>query len=132
MSGPGSGSDGPAEGVFAINPEEKIWTLARQLVTGQHTISQLNDSANLLAEANPGDPAVMQHLSQLRRSNDDWFYGALPTLLAAMQVSIEARETFGPGFTRVKDPIDGAVWNHKLGLWRERLSGRIKHDGGYG
>lgn len=122
------GPDGSSDNVFAIDPQQTIWTLAHQLVTGQHTISQLNETAQRLTQAKPDDPEVLQHLSQLQQTTDDWFHGALPNLLAAMQVAIEARETFGPGFTRVEDPIDAAVWNNKFFVWRERLGGTLAGD----
>lgn len=129
MSTTQPGGDHSSENVFAIDPQETIWTLARQLVDGQHTICQLNQSARLLEAASPEDPAVRQHLSQLQRTTDEWFHAALPNLLAAMQVAIEARDTFGPGFTRVEDPIDAAVWNNKFFVWRERLGGTINDAG---
>jgi len=132
MSTTQPGQDGASESVFAIDPQETIWTLARQLVTGQHTITQLNESGRLLETANPDDLAVRQHLSQLQRTTDEWFNGALPNLLAAMQVAIEARDTFGPGFTSVEDPIDAAVWNNKFFVWRARLGGTISGSGGGG
>jgi hypothetical protein len=132
MSATQPGRDDSSENVFAIDPGETIWRLARQLVTGQHTLRQLNESASLLAAARPDDPTVLQHLSQLQRTTDEWFQAALPSLLAAMQVAIEARDTFGPGFTRVDDPIDAALWNNKFFVWRERLGGKIGDGGGGG
>lgn len=129
MSTTQPGQDDSSENVFAIDPQETIWTLARQLVNGQRTITQLNESGRLLEMANPDDPAVRQQLSQLQRTTDEWFNGALPNLLAAMQVAIEARDTFGPGFTTVEDPLDGAVWNNKFFVWRERLGGTINDAG---
>lgn len=129
MSTAQPGQDDSSENVFVIDPQETIWTLARHLVSGQHTISQLNESARLLKTAKPDDPAVLHHLSQLQRTTDEWFRAALPNLLAAMQVAVEARDTFGPGFTRVEDPIDAAVWNNKFFVWRERLGGTISSSG---
>lgn len=125
MSTTQPGRDDSSENVFVIEPQETIWTLARQLISGQHTITQLNESARLLRNAKPDDPAVLHHLSQLQRTTDGWFRAALPNLLAAMQVAIEAHDTFGPGFTRVEDPIESAVWNNKALVWRERLGGTI-------
>lgn len=125
MSTAQPGGDDSTENVFFIEPQETIWTLARQLITGQHTITQLNESARLLRNSKPDDPSVLQHLSQLQKATDEWFGAALPNLLAAMQVAIEAHDTFGPGFTRVEDPIEAAVWNNKALVWRERLGGTI-------
>lgn len=129
MSTTRPGRDGASEHVFAIDPQETILMLARQLVSGQHTISQLNESARLLRVAKPDDPAVLHHLSQLRRSTDGWFHMVLPNLLASMQVAIEAHDTFGPGHTRVEDPIDAQVWHNKTSTWRERLGGTISSSG---
>lgn len=129
MSTAQTGPDGASESIFAIDPQETIWTLARQLVSGKHTISQLNASARILRRAKPDDPAVLHHLSQLQQTTDDWFYSVLPSLLASVQVAIEAHDTFGPGFTRVEDPIDAAVWNNKFFVWRERLGGTISSTG---
>lgn len=132
MSTAQTGRDDSSENVFFIDPQETIWTLARQLVTGQHNISQLHESARILRNAKPDDPAVLHHLSRLQRATDEWFGAALPNLLAAMQVAIEAHDTFGPGLTRVEDPIDAAVWNNKVLVWRERLGGTISGSGGGG
>ncbi|OFJ52176.1 hypothetical protein BEL07_19045 [Mycolicibacterium grossiae] len=129
MSTTQPGQDGASENVFVIEPQETIWTLARQLISGQHTITQLNESARLLRNAKPDDPAVLHHLSQLQRTTDGWFRAALPNLLAEMQVAVEAHDTFGPGFTRVEDPIDAAAWNNKVLVWRERLGGTVGSNG---
>ena len=73
--------------------------------------------------------SVLHHLSQLRRSTDGWFHMVLPNLLASMQVAIEAHDTFGPGHTRVEDPIDAQMWHNKTSTWRERLGGTISSSG---
>lgn len=131
MSGQQPGDDeAAADGAFVIDPDETIWTVARQLVAGRHTISQLAESARLLRMANPDDPAVLQQVSRVSKVADEWFNGALPNILAAMQVAIEAHDTLGSGFTRVDDPVDAAVWNNKFFVWRERLGGSIDDVGG--
>jgi hypothetical protein len=123
--GPAPGEDASAESVFSIDPQEMIWRVARLLVDGQRTISQFSEAARTLKEAKTNDPAVLQVLSQFEEASREWFHEALPNHLAAMQVAIEAYDTFGSGFTRVEDPIDAAVWSNKLFVWRERLGGSI-------
>lgn len=114
-----------SENIFAIDPQETLWTLARQLVAGQRTASKLADAARTLRESSSTDPAALHLLSQFDQTAHQWFSEALPNLIAGMQVAIEAHDTFGPGFTRVEDPIDAAVWNNKFFVWRERLGGTI-------
>ena len=118
------GSEAAADETFAIDAQETLWTLARQLVAGQRTVHKVNEAAQALRGSSTVlNPAARHLLSQLEQTSVDWYHGALPNLIAAMQVAIEAHDTFGPGHTRVEDPIDAALWNNKFFAWREQLGG---------
>lgn len=118
-----SGPEDTADEIFAIDAQETIWTLARQLVAGQRTAHKINEAAAKLRESNVTNPSARHLLSEMEQTSRDWYHGALPNLIAAMQVAIEAHDTFGPGHTRVEDPIDAALWNNKFFAWRDQLGG---------
>lgn len=124
------GGEASADDVFAIDAQETLWTLARQLVAGQRTVHKINEAARTLRESHVTNPSAQHLLSEFEQTSRDWYHGALPNLIAAMQVAIEARDTFGPGHTRVDDPIDAALWNNKFFAWREQLGGPGASGGG--
>jgi hypothetical protein len=51
-----------------------------------------------------------------------WSAGTLPWLTAAMKLALEVYDTFGPGMTRIADPIEAAIWNNKYFVWERQLS----------
>lgn len=129
MSGGQFSDSESAETIFEMDPQAVIFSLARQLVAGRRTLAELERSAQAVRASGADTPAARELLSRVRETQTDWFEQVLPSQLASMQVALEAHDTFGPGHTKVDDPIDAAVWNNKIFVWREQLGGRISaHD----
>ena len=38
------------------------------------------------------------------------------------EVALEVYDTFGPGMTRLDDPIEASIWNNKHFVWGRELS----------
>ncbi len=133
MSGGQSGDSESGEAIFEMDPQATIWAVARQLVAGRRTLLELDRSAQAVRASGSDTPAARELLSRVCEAQTDWFEQVLPNQLAAMQVAIEAYDTFGPGHIKVDDPIDAAVWHNKFFVWREQLAGSISdHDGSGG
>jgi hypothetical protein len=39
-----------------------------------------------------------------------------------MKLALEVYDTFGPGMTRIADPVAAAIWNNKYFVWERELS----------
>jgi hypothetical protein len=122
IGGP-AGSSG--EGVFAMDPESTLRTLARELLDGQMVIAQLTRTAATVRErAHPEDLAAKRLLTEFDDTCHRWLTEALPALAASMQLALEVYDTFGPGLTTVDDATEAAIWNNKWFSAEHELSGR--------
>ena len=124
MSDAGPQRTSSGEGVFLMDPEKTLWSLARQFVDGQQMIANLTRSAHTVRTSAPDDAAARKLLADFETTTNKWLTQALPSLAASMKVAIEVYETFGGGMTTIEDPTDAAIWNNKNFVWEKELSGR--------
>jgi hypothetical protein len=114
--------DPASHGVFALDPDPTLRQLARHLVVTQQQM------AALARYAHTQRPLAVDntHLQHLVAIWDDfqrqWTTQRLPSLVAAMRLSLEVYDTFGPGMTRVDDPIEAGIWNNKYFVWERELT----------
>jgi hypothetical protein len=38
-----------------------------------------------------------------------------------MRLALKVYDTFGPGMTRIDDPIEAGIWNNKYFVWEREL-----------
>jgi hypothetical protein len=112
-------NDTPQAGdaVFAMDPQAALLSLAHQLVTGQRMMADLTRATQAADRVGQAAPEVLELQAKLRETQSSWYTGALPSIAAGMRLAIEVLETFGPGFTRIEDDIEAAVWNNKFHVW---------------
>jgi hypothetical protein len=112
------------EAVFAMDPEQTLRELARQLVDGQKVLANLTRTAHKMRQAAPDNPDVRRLLTDVENTTHQWLTQTLPSLAASMKVALEVYETFGPGSTTIVDATDAAIWNNKYFVWHKELSGQ--------
>lgn len=118
--------DASREGVFAMDPDETLRLLARQMVTGQQVMADMSRTAATLR----ADPSAMARsdtadlLAQFVAQQQQWFTETLPALAASMKLACEVYDTFGPGMTTIEDPLDAAIFNNKYFAWTSELTPR--------
>jgi hypothetical protein len=118
--------DGSGESTFEMDPQALVWSLARALVEGQRTLTQLRrgaDSAERLAGAPPEQTA--KFVADFRDFDNLWHSETYPMLVASFQLALEVYDTFGPSPVRLTDPIEASIWNNKHHVWFRELSGGI-------
>lgn len=114
-------SDTATDAVFAMDPETTLRELVRYLVNGQQHMADLSRVAHRTIRACDGADA-QKLLVEWKGFERRWSAGTLPWLTAAMKLALEVYDTFGPGITRIADPIEAAIWNNKYFVWERQLS----------
>ncbi|BBZ15099.1 hypothetical protein [Mycobacterium branderi] len=117
-------ADRDAESVFFMNPQEVVWELARTLIRGQQTLATMRrtvESAKKVAAAAPAE--TQQVIDAFNEFERNWYEAALPSMVASFKLAVEVYDTFGPGDTRITDPVDAAIWNNKHHVWTAELGG---------
>ena len=110
------------ESHFAMDPEKTMWTLARQLVSGQRSVAQLHRSAEA-AQRLPDSPELRNVAADCELLQRKWEGETLPSLVASMQLAIEVFDTFGSGLAQISDDLEAAAWNNKYFVWKNELAG---------
>ena len=121
---PDDDSAADAETVFEMDPDRTLVMLARNLVEGQRSMAALRRQTQVSAADETVDPIqtrkVAAELAELERQ---WHRETLPSMVAAIQLALEVLDTFGPGRTRIDDPMDARIWNNKYFVWCAELAG---------
>lgn len=123
--------DDPAadpETVFEMDPERTMVTLARHLVDGQRSLAQLRRQTQASAGHALDPEQGAKVIADFAHLEQQWFRETLPNTVAAFQMALEVLDTFGPGYTRIEDPMEAAIWNNKFFVWYTELTG-LRHDG---
>lgn len=108
--------------VFAMDPEPTLRVLARHLIAGQQDMADVEREARILREFGANYADVEKLLADCASFQKRWTAERLPSLTAAMKLALEVYDTFGPGLTRIDDPIDAGIWNNKYFVWERELS----------
>jgi hypothetical protein len=114
----------PAESshaVFAMNPEATLQQLVRHLVEMQEEMAALGRDARIVRSCGISSARLQAVLNEWERFQREWVTQRLPSLTAAMKLALEVYDTFGPGMTRLDDPIDAGIWNNKYFVWERRF-----------
>jgi hypothetical protein len=109
-------------GVFAMDPETTLRELARHLVVGQGEIADLARRAHIVRALRAINGDLSSTLAEWDGIQQRWVTERLPSLIAAMKLALEVYDTFGPGMTRIDEPIDAGIWNNKYFVWERELS----------
>jgi hypothetical protein len=108
--------------VFAMDPEPTLRSLARHLIASQTDMAELVREAQILRTFGANYADVDELLADFELFQKRWLAERLPSLTAAMKLALEVYDTFGPGMTRIDDPIEAGIWNNKYFVWERELS----------
>lgn len=113
---------GGDDGVFEMDPQAALLEMTRTLISGhEHLVKSQRASADSARfTSGPERDAFLETAQRYERS---WTTETLPHILAGMRLALEVYDTFGPGRTRIADPIDAALLNNKYFVWVNELGG---------
>lgn len=114
--------DAASHGAFAMDPESTLRLLARRLVVSQQEMADLERNAATVRALGSDNARRTNLLAEWEYLHRRWVTMRLPSLTAAMKLALEVYDTFGPGMTRVDDPIEAGIWNNKYFVWGRELS----------
>src|SRR5262245_25477026 len=97
-------------GVFAMDPETRLRELAPHLVVGESECADLSRRAHVVRALRAINGDLSSTLAEWDGIQQRWVIERLPSLIAAMKLALEVYDTFGPGMTRIDDPIDAGIW----------------------
>ncbi|MGJ6127289.1 hypothetical protein QN239_32440 [Mycolicibacterium sp. Y3] len=110
------------DGVFEMDPQAALIEMTRTLITG-HKCLIAAQRASAEATRLTSDAQREALLETAQRYEHTWTTESLPHILAGMRLAIEVYDSFGPGRTRVADPIDASLLNNKYFVWVNELGG---------
>jgi hypothetical protein len=111
-----------SHGVFAMDPEPTLRQLARHLVATQQEMAALARHAHTQRALATDNDHLKAQLAVWDGFQRQWFTRRLPSLIAAMRLTLEVYDTFGAGMIRLDDPIEAGIWNNKYFVWERELS----------
>jgi hypothetical protein len=114
-------SETATDAVFAMDPEVTMRELVRYLVAGQQQMADLSRIAHNTVQGRDGAD-VRNLVAEWKSLERRWAGRTLPWLTAAMKLALEVYDTFGPGMTRIADPVEAAIWNNKYFVWERELA----------
>jgi GNAT superfamily N-acetyltransferase len=114
--------DATRHGSFAMDPEPTLRQLARHLVATQQEMAALARHAHTQRELAADNVHLKTQLAVWDDFQRQWFARRLPSLIAAMRLTLEVYNTFGSGMIRLDDPIEAGIWNNKYFVWERELS----------
>jgi len=120
---PDDDSAADAETVFEMDPDRTLVMLARNLVEGQRSLAELRRQTKVSADQAADPNQALKVAAEFAELERQWHRETLPSMVAAIQLALEVLDTFGPGQTRIDDPMDARIWNNKYFVWCAELAG---------
>jgi len=105
-----------------MDPQAVLIEMTRTLITGHQSLIAAQRAADAAAQSTM-DTEHTSLRQAAHRYEHNWTTETLPHLLAGMRLALEVYDTFGPGRTRIADPIDAALLNNKYFVWVNELGG---------
>lgn len=103
---PDDDSAADAETVFEMDPDRTLVMLARNLVEGQRSLAELRRQTKVSADQAADPNQTQKAAAEFAELERQWHRETLPSMVAAIQLALEVLDTFGPGQTRIDDPME--------------------------
>lgn len=115
-------SNAMSHSVFAMDPEPTLRQLARHIVATQREMAALARYAHTQRPLATNNNHLKRLLAVWEDFQWQWVTQRLPSLIAAMRLTLEVYDTFGSGMIRLVYPIEAGIWNNKYFVWERELS----------